>query len=467
METTNNKAQPAPVIELLVPDNGLTASVRIRESHLPPRQILLQLKEKLKAQHIFYGIQTQALKNILAGQNSDQTLLVARGTPARVGKSPEFKPLIDFNPVLKGKEYPNGHVNHKEILRSNIVEAGAVLGKILPGESSIPGQNIFGKIIPAPPVDLEMPVRLGENVDFASQDPGLIIAREAGLAVISPSGVIDVLTTMTIEGDIDFDTGNIDFPGSVVVAGDVKPGFSVKAGLDANIHGTVGDAEIIAGRDITVDRGFAGNMKGLLRAGRDVKLAFAHNQNIEAAQDILFEIELIGCRAKAGRSISSGNGRIVGGEYEALRKISVHLAGSDEEIITRLAVGQRNDLLEERRRLDQELKNHEKLLADLKKKLYQLVVKKLEAKLDTRRQEQFEKLQAEKEALGREILHIHAELELVDEKLQDVKNAMIRISGVMFPNVEVKIGLRSWTNADKRRFISLRGINDKIQIMRI
>jgi len=42
-------------------------------------------------------------------------------------------------------------------------------------------------------------------------------------------GTIEVSEYLEIEGDVDYNTGNIEFPGIVIIKGDVKPGFVVRA----------------------------------------------------------------------------------------------------------------------------------------------------------------------------------------------------------------------------------------------
>ena len=74
--------------------------------------------------------------------------------------------------------------------------------------------------------------------------------------------LIRVDPVLIVPHDVDFRTGNIDFPGVVQVHGDVAPGFELKARDAIEIKGTVMGATIGSEGDITIGAGFLADAEG-------------------------------------------------------------------------------------------------------------------------------------------------------------------------------------------------------------
>ena len=464
METTVSKEG----IILRVSEDKLKAEVHITNTTLPRKKILLIIKELLKSQGIRYGLQTENLKNALQSTIQTTPFTIARGRKPRTGQPPQIEKLINFHSEKKiFQKTSNDRVNYKEIIRFNIVEKGTPLLRIIPAQPGVPGKNILGEIIPPPPTPDKNPVRLGKNVAFDENDPALVIATSPGMATLSETGKVEVSNTFEVDGDIDLDTGNIRFPGRVVINGDVKAGFIVEAREDVIIYGSVEDAQVQAGRDIIIYQGFSGGLKGKLQAGRDIQVAFARNGKLEARRDILFEVELITCRTKAYRTVKSPDGRIVGGRTEAMESIQIRSAGSEEEVRTILVVGQKSALNEERDALLAQIEEYEQAFDENKQRIYELVVKKLDNQLSPAEEEELDKLQQKQEEIKGDLNRFKALLETVQQKYEKLKKAFIRINGVVYPNVEVHVGEGTWLNQEKLHYISLHEKDERVRIIHI
>jgi hypothetical protein len=64
-----------------------------------------------------------------------------------------------------------------------------------------------------------------------------------------------VLPVFEVPGDLDMKTGDVDFFGTVMIHGHVQDGFTVKAGGNVFVMGTVGEARIHAGGQVIVGAG--------------------------------------------------------------------------------------------------------------------------------------------------------------------------------------------------------------------
>lgn len=456
---------PPQMLKLTVSADRLTATLQILDFDVPPKELLTRIKELLKENGIRFGLLPENLKEALHNRLSEP-FVIARGVRPQPGKPATVEKLIEFEQNRKKFLSENDRYNYKEIIQTNIVEAGTPLIRVIPATAGKPGKSVYGEEIPPPTPREEMPVRLGDNVAFSPDDPGLIIARAPGLAEFSAHGKVQVLTTLKIDGNVDLDTGNVRFPGKVVINGDVKSGFLVEAQGDVEVYGTVEDARIVAGGNITVYHGFVGSMKGLLKAGGKIRVAFAHNQQLTAGSDIFFDVELLGCRSTAGATIQSADGRIVGGTAEALEFIKIRAAGSEEHVRTVLSAGQKTILNEPKEQLQKKREEFTGRMEINKKKIYELVVKKLDQGLAEDDAEMLEKLQNEQTELSEQIVRTEETLTRINQQLEKLRQAFIRVTGTVFPNVEVHVGEAVWLNNEKRDFAIFREKEGRIQISR-
>ncbi|MEJ2634056.1 MAG: FapA family protein [Calditrichia bacterium] len=462
-QTTNSENQEG--VKLEVSDNHLTATLKIADYSLPTPELLQQIKNLLMKNKINHGVDFPALKNVLL-KKSVEPFVIARGDAPQPPAPARFEKLIEFEPVLRRGESENGRVDHKHLIRSNLVQPGTPLIRIIPGEKGKVGKDICGRVIEPPESENVLPVSLGDNVKFSDEDPRVVVAACAGLACLSPANEVRVQTTMIIEKNVDYDSGSIDFHGDVIVKGDVKSGFEVIATGNVEVHGTVEDAEIRAGGDILVDHGFTGTMKGVLKAGNDIKIGFGHNQKMEAGRDVEFEVELVGCEVKAGRTLRSSRGRVVGGQNEAVQNVIIRLAGSEEEVSTLLAAGKKSTVNTLRSDIEKRIEDCHAQMEETKNAIQEYVLKKIDKKLTESEQQELDSLQKNREILTQKLQELNQQSANLNQKIEELKRATIQVNGVMFPNVRVQIGSSTWINKEKRRFLLLREAEDRIAVSR-
>ncbi len=455
-------------IVLTIHKDKMRADIHINNPSLSKKEILAIIKELLNSQQIRFGFQAENLKRALQTPVTTTPFVIAQGRAPKIGQPPRIEKLINFHSTKKVfQKSDHDRVNYKEIIRFNIVEKGTPLVRIIPSQPGKPGKNIFGEEIPPPPIPDKIPVRLGKNVAFDKNDPHLIVACEAGLATFSETGKVDVFTTFKVDGNVDLDTGNIRFPGKVIINGDVKSGFVVEARGDVIIHGSVEDALVESDRDIIIYRGFSGGGKGRLQAGRDIQVAFARNGKLFAKRDILFEVELITSQCRADRTIKSSDGRIVGGKTEAMESIQIRSAGSEEEVRTILIVGQKESLNDERNTWQEKVRQYKAEFEENKKIIYELVVKKLDNRISEEELNQLDEYQQLQEELKEKLTQAETQLAEIMQKYEKLKKVFVRINGIVYPNVEVHIGESTWLSKEKTHYISLHEKDDRIRIIRI
>ena len=197
-----------------------------------------------------------------------------------------------------------------------------------------------------------IPVSLGVKVEKTYWDRLLDRLRVRGIVCKAPEKLnitgsrhtIDVIVNnaVTVEKNlylkkgVNFATGNVDFPGDIVIAGDVQGGFSVKSTGKIEIHGVIEDAEIEADGDVLVKAGFTGSGKGKIYSKGDVFIKFIDNQTIEADGSIHIGDSCVQANVTAGKNIevSTGAGIIVGGHVKAKGEIIAKVLGNQKNTKT-------------------------------------------------------------------------------------------------------------------------------------
>jgi hypothetical protein len=178
----------------------------------------------------------------------------------------------------------------------------------------------------------------GQNVRV-SDDGDALIATAGGL----PSRLgerVAVMPIYSVQGDVDFTTGNLDFEGNIMVTGGVRPGFRLRASGGIQIGGTVEAAHVEAGGDVTVNSGIVGHGKAVIRAGGAITARFVEAAELHAGGQILVASELRQTTAVSeDRIIVAGPGRIVGGHVRGRESVEAKVIGSSSGTPTSVQAG--------------------------------------------------------------------------------------------------------------------------------
>lgn len=375
----------------------------------PPKEFrdygLEELRAFLKDSNILYGLKEDVIKSIFKNDQFGEKILVAEGTPVIHGLDGRID--YQFETELKAKRDEHGNVDYKELNIIQNFKKGDKLLELIPPKEGRPGRTITGlELTPKTGKEASMPA--AKNAVPHPKNDKILISEIDG-HVMKKGNSIEVVPVLTIRGDVDFSTGNIDFIGSVFINGEVKSGFSVKARDDVQVNGYVEDATIIAGGNIELKSGFGGKGDGVLDAGGKVLAKFCENQSIRSSEDIIFCEYLMHCTVdtKGRLIVSEKKGLICGGEVHAFKGVEANIIGSKTFTPTRIVAG--IDRMQEERaeKLGEE---REKTKTTLKK------IEKARQLLLTRRMVKT-KLSPENELLLKKIITLRKQLK---EKLAKV-----------------------------------------------
>lgn len=338
-------------IVLEVDPEGLAARVTL----IPPpdgvpapgaREMLRALYRK----KVTKGVRVEFINRLAERPIYDRPFRIAQAQPAINGQDGAVTFHFDTSADLSPRMAEDGTADYKNLDFVMSVQAGDLLCEITPATSGAEGVNIFGQPIPAsagrPPQ-----VRCGANTAL-SQD-GREIRAVCDGQVFLREGRVEVNQILMLD-TVDFSTGNIDFPGSVHVRGDVANGFTVRAGGDIVVSGVVENATLISGGSIALCSGIKGGGSGVLEARQDVRTLFIESCKAKAGGNIYADT-ILNAWVECGRRVNvlGKRGYLLGGVCTAGDMITAVQIGNEANIPTTVALADRTGpSAEERQRAE-------------------------------------------------------------------------------------------------------------------
>ena len=260
----------------------------------------------------------------------------ARGTPPVDGEDGSVEEVIPTSSSVRFVEKQNGIIDFKDMNWFHNVNAGDVLCRLIPPVPAKNGTNIHGAQLTAREGRRAVPPA-GKNT-VVSEDGLTLVARIEG-EVVYRSGQYHVEQALTINGNVDFSTGNLDVKGAVIVMGDICEGFTVKASGDITVYGMIEGATLVSGGNIFAKTGMNGNGKGSMTARGEIRCKFIENGSADAEGNIYLE-SAINARLSSQSSVlvKSGRGALIGGETVAMKTIEATSAGNKNNYLTTVSI---------------------------------------------------------------------------------------------------------------------------------
>jgi uncharacterized protein (DUF342 family) len=323
---------------------------------IPPNSdnLILSLDDvlsKVQKLEIKAKINTQAIEDALVKMDDTQKpvydVIVANGQPSKNGKDGWVEFYIKTDQDNRPKVMNDGAVDFYNINAIEFVETDQKLALYHPPMKALDGYDVFGDTIPGSRGESPL-FPTGQNTYVSPDNCNLILAKVEGV-ISTKQGLISISPAYTINGDVDFHTGNVANKGSIIVKGDVKSGFELESTDKIEICGCVEDSIIKSGNDIIIKRGFIGVGKGSIYSEGNVNIAFVRNQSVFSRQSIFVSREVIDAKLYANDRIQVGGRRfsIVGGSAIATNAIEVETLGNEYGTSTVIETGYDYNILEE------------------------------------------------------------------------------------------------------------------------
>lgn len=404
---------------------------------------LSQLEELLKSHHVVYGIKPEVLMRIAANPKAFllEKTLAAAGLPPVDGKDGYVEYMYDLKSSDKRPlQQEDGRVNFKEVTAINNVLKGQMIAKRIPPTESTPGRAVTGEALFGR-AGKEARFKLGKNV-VTDPEQNAIYAAIDGVVVKTEQDKINVFPVYEVNGDVDFNIGNIDFVGTVVIRGNVQPGFRVKASGDIRVTGCVEAAELEAGGSIEISAGILGQNKGYVRAAKNVKSSFIQDGIVEAGEEIVVTQSIMHSTIRAGKNVScqGTKGLIVGGMVQAGEKVTARTVGNTMSTNTVIEVGVLPELRNELIQLKGQMRSHAENLDKTQKALTLLDQLAALGQLSPDKLAMRIKLNHTKNQTADELALMKERVLEIEKSLEDTDKAKVMIGGVVYGGTKIVIG---------------------------
>jgi len=232
-------------------------------------------------------------------------------------------------------------VDFKEQSPFVMVKEGDILGLLVDEKSGFDGRDIFGNTIALQSSLRQLPVP-GANVGVQ----GAVCRAETDGCFRWDPPVFQVDKVLVL-GDVDYQTGNINFPGDIVLNGEVAAGFRIDAKGSLFSARSINVSIVQCGGDVIARQGLIGNGESFINAKGSIKAKFIENIEVQSAQSIEILSSCLNCELKSLDSIVlRDRSLLMGGKLLAQNGISVFQVGSERGTYAELAAGMNYEALD-------------------------------------------------------------------------------------------------------------------------
>ncbi|MEQ9460969.1 MAG: FapA family protein [Phycisphaeraceae bacterium] len=270
------------------------------------------------------------------------TAVIAEGVPPQHGVKGRVEWLVDQPPKPAEQETnersdqaDDDKVSHYDRSAFIVVTPGQVIGKLHQETEGQDGLDIARQAVKAKP---GTPAKLDVNDTIQIKPDGEIVALCRGvLERVATKASIE--TQLSVNGDVDFSTGNIDFCGDVIVAKGIKDRFKVRAEGNIEVHGVIEAADIDCDGDLIAKGGFMGGELGNARVGGSLHARYLNDVTGEIEGDLKVDKELINCDLTIFGNLDAPSTSLIGGIIRLVGTGNIHELGSVGGTPTDMALG--------------------------------------------------------------------------------------------------------------------------------
>ena len=275
--------------------------------------------------------------------NIDENLIPEAVAEVRATKkSIELVILRGTKPVLPGAFRINMCVDSPETGKPVQINAGDRILSMQKVTAGADGIDVFGNVLKASSARQEETPEHDDSISEETVKDEVCFTAKISGELMRTGAKFWISDKKEINGDIDDESGNIDFPGNLVLSGNVKSGHSVKASGTLLVNGNADASLIASGVSVTMTGGIRGDGRGTAWAKQEVHLNFAENACLLAGQDIAIDNYCFQCIVKTnGMLLMKGTpGVLLGGSIRASKGVEVFELGSEKTIRTSISFGQ-------------------------------------------------------------------------------------------------------------------------------
>ncbi len=376
------------------------------------------------------------IRLVASGKAGSEPFMVATGEPPQHGQDEKFvwdksfeKEAIDWQ--------DDAAVNYYTLNSILTVDKDTTIGTIAPAVQPRDGVNVKGRTIPAE--GSALPLQVDKSIVRPPDDPSRVITSIPG-KVIDDHHTLQIIEVLKIDGDIGFETGNVDSTVDVHISGQVPDCFEVKSARAITVGASIEAAEITACGDVVVRRGILGRRRGLVTAGGQIIAKFGADANLVAAGDVKISAQLMNCRVCVGGKLIAAGASVIGGGLYGKEGVEAAHLGSDANVPTRIVVGVRPEVVREVATIDRRVKRARELIDGIRE-LVQPLLDREKQLSSAQAQQASDLLSRTSDAASRIAEDEKRRQELLENVYVD-GTPSVRVSGMIHQGVTIRIGNR-------------------------
>jgi uncharacterized protein len=255
-------------IKIQVTSDGMSAIVSVVPG---PPVSARDLAAALDAAGVRFGVDEPTRRHLIDQlgdpQFSVQGLRLANGEPGRRSRDRTFEPAFEVG-VQPGRLREDGSMDYFDRGLLKTAREGELLGRVQPARSAAPGMRVDGGPQPTSQRAERLP-RFGAGVLL--QADGSVIATRSGTVEYVAEESLDIADHHVHHGDVDMHSGHLSMEGSLIIEGDVRRLFGVRALGDLEILGAIEGGSVYAGGNMAIHGGVSGGDVGIVSAGRNLR----------------------------------------------------------------------------------------------------------------------------------------------------------------------------------------------------
>ena len=269
-----------------------------------PQTTLADILELLKEKQIAYGIVEDITIESWIEKSFEGEIVIAKGEDPVPGYDGKVKFNFETEFTNPGKINEDGSIDFTQRGDIPFVNKGEVMAVKKAAKEGKAGIDIAGNPIQVP--EIIDPVFTAGSGTELSEDELTITASIDGQPNLDAMGSVTVNPELAIPGDVNFETGSIDFKGNIVVNGTIKEGFTVK-GVNLMAKEIAGATIELSG-DLNIS---AGVTDAKISTQGNIYAKFINNSNIMTFGNLEISKEIIDSDIISSGSCQNQSGHII------------------------------------------------------------------------------------------------------------------------------------------------------------
>jgi uncharacterized protein (DUF342 family) len=422
-------------VQLKIKDNGMTALL-VPTSAITDSPSTDELLQYLKENGILNGILHEIIEELVpVFEHWHEPIVIARGTKPIKGQSGYIRPVLQDQEL--STDMDARYIDLRSTTYIQSVKQGDLIAEIIHHTNGTDGISVTGDIVKAKP---GKPIRVKKTKNIRIDEVQNKIYALTDGQVSYQKRSVHVFPVYEVQGDLDLKTGNLTFTGNIHIHGDVPSGYKITADGDVRIAGAIEASDIKAGGSVFIRDGIAGQGKGKIEAGCDVRTGHINQGNVVAGGDL--HVGLINhsqVQVDGNIFCQNGKGIIHGGTITSGGNIHVNQAGNDLMTKTLFYFGVPPHIIHQHDHLSKKIQEEEENLRKLS--TLQHKIEMIDEKLRTTK-ERILLLRIKNTFIQSESLIEQLKLEFhsVLQDFVEVTDLSMYVKDVLYPGVEVTFG---------------------------